>query len=315
MADAAGVNPRAVPSFRDPAQASPSALRVRLLVALLCLLWGSTWLVIAEGLRDLPPLTSAGARFALAFLVMVAIAPRLHRREGGVRPPAWLWLVVGGLNFGVSYAIVYMTETLLPSGLVSVLWAVFPLMMAVAGHGWLDEHMSLRQWGGLVLGLAGVASLFLTDLQAFGPEALPTALLLLLSPLVCVIGQTCLKRHGAGVSSVLVNRNAMGFGALLLVCGALFFERDAPAVWTGSALFSVVWLAVFGTVVTFSLLFWLLRHAPATQLSMIAFITPVLALLLGALVAGEPVTGTTVGGAGLVVLGVALAVLRPATRA
>jgi drug/metabolite transporter (DMT)-like permease len=58
-----------------------------LLIALLCLVWGSTWIVIAGGLRDLPPFTSAAARFVVAALVMSAIAPALGRREGGSIPP------------------------------------------------------------------------------------------------------------------------------------------------------------------------------------------------------------------------------------
>ena len=66
---------------------APSAARVRLLLGVLCLIWGSTWIVIKGGLRDLPPFTSAGIRFVIAALIMVAVAAVLSRVEGGSRPP------------------------------------------------------------------------------------------------------------------------------------------------------------------------------------------------------------------------------------
>lgn len=288
--------------------APPGPLLTQLLVALLCLVWGSTWVVIQGGLADLPPFTSAGARFAIAFAVMALIAPRLARREGGGPPPARLWIVVGTLNFAVSYGIVYTTETVLPSGIVSVLWAVFPLLMAVAGHFVLDERLRPVHWLGFAIGFVGVAMLFVTDLAAFGPDAIPAALLLFVSPAVSVVGQTCIKRWGTASSSALLNRNAMGLGAVLLLLAAALFERDTAPRWTAAAIASVGYLSVFGTVLTFTLYFWLLRYARATKLSVISFVTPVVALTLGWAFADEPVTATTVAGAVLVVVGVALVV-------
>lgn len=288
-------------------------LLVQSLVGLLCLIWGSTWIVIQEGLEDLPPFTSAAVRFALAFVVLCFVVPLLRRREGGGSPPMWLWASVGTLNFAASYGIVYTTETVLPSGLVSVLWAVFPLFVAVFGHWFLDERLRPVQWGGFVLGFCGVVALFFTDLQGgeFGSRAVPVALILILSPLVSAVGQVLMKRYGQGVSSLTLNRNAMGLGALWLGLLALGFEREAEMRWTGAAIGSIVYLAICGTALTFSLLYWLLRYAKATSLSVIAFVTPVIALALGAIFRDEELTATRVGGAGLVVFGVALASRAP----
>lgn len=290
----------------------PGPALTRVLVALLCLIWGSTWLVIQEGLDDLPPLTSAGVRFALAFAVMFFAAPQLARREGGGPPPRRLWVVVGTLNFAVSYAIVYVTETVLPSGLVAVLWAVFPLMAAVPGHFVLGERLAARQVVGLLLGFVGTCLLFGTDIASFdvgdggwlGP--LGAALLLLVSPLVSVVGQTCVKLWGTRSSSALLNRNAMGLGAAMLVAAALVLERDEPARWTPAAIGSIAYLAVIGTCLTFTLYYWLLRYAEVTRLSVITYVTPVVALLLGWAVRGEELTAGTVSSSALVLCGVAL---------
>ena len=289
----------------------PSARTTTLLIGVLCMIWGSTWLVIKEGLRDLPPLTSAGLRFFTAFLVLVLVAPILRTREGGMAPPRWLWISSGLTNFAISYGIVYVSETVLPSSLVSVLWAVFPLLVAVAAHHFLPgEKMSVRQGIGMSLGFFGIVLLFATDLTDLGPEAAPMALFLLLSPTVSVIGTIIVKRYGTHTSSVLLNRNGMGIGAAALLTAAAVFERNVSIRWTPAAIGSIAYLAIAGTAVTFSLYFWLLRFAPANRIALIAFVTPCIALVLGTAVAEEPVTRFTVAGTSLVVAGVALVVVR-----
>ena len=287
----------------------PSRLVATLAVALLCLLWGSTWVVIRGGLDDLPPLTSAAVRFALAGAVMAAITPLFRAREGGSAPATWLWIVLGSGNFALSYGVVYTTETVLPSGLVAVLWGVFPMLMAAVGHLWLPgERLRPVQGWGFLLGFAGLIILLALDVPSFGPGALAAGALLLVSPLVSAIGTALVKRHGSGASSLVLNRNGMLLGALLLGLAALTLERDARAEWTPAAVGSIVYLAVFGTVVTFGLYFWLLRTIDANRLGLIAYVTPVVAVALGLLVRDEPVTPSMLAGAGLVLCGVVIVV-------
>lgn len=289
-----------------------SALRVNVIIAGLCLLWGSTWVVIRDGLEHLPPLTSAAARFLLAALVMTAVAPVLARKEGGEKPTPRLYLSLGLLNFFASYGIVYTVEQVLPSGLVSVLWAVFPMMMAASGHFFLEsERLVRRQALGFVVGFAGLFALFSTDVRLVGEEGLAMALLLLLSPIVSTVGTLVVKRDGGGTSSVLLNRNAMWVGAVALSLLALLTERGAPIEVSPRAVASVVYLALLGTVVTFGLYFWALRNAPAWKMSLIAYVTPAIALALGHVVKGEPFRMTTVVGGGLILLGIGLATRAP----
>jgi drug/metabolite transporter (DMT)-like permease len=280
-----------------------------LLIALLCLIWGSTWLVIRRGLVDLPPFTSAGARFVLAAAAMTAVAHKLRHREGGRAPAVWLSAVVGVSNFGVSYGIVYWSETRLPSGLSSVLWSTFPMFMAFAGHFFLHgERLVARQWSGFALGFLGVVFLFLTSIRELGESAIPAALVMCCSPLSSAIGTTVLKRHGSGVSSVSLNRDAMWIGASMLCAAALLLERTARPEWTLVSLASVAYLALVGTTLTFGLYFWLLRHMPAHELSLISYVTPALALLLGTLVGQEQFTVFTAIGSALILAGVWLVV-------
>lgn len=285
-------------------------------VALLCLVWGSTWIVIQAGLEDLPPFTAAGARFTIAAIGMTILAALLADREGGDPPPRHLVLAMGFLNFGASYGIVYWVETRVPSALVAVLWAAYPILLAVVSTVLLPgERLRGRQWFGLVVGFVGLAVLFARDLARLGPEYVTAGAVLLVSPLVSAVGTALVKRDGGGVNSLRLNRNGMILGAVLLMTLALLTERGAEIAWTPTAIASLLYLALAGTVLTFGLYYWAMRYAPAYQLAMIAYLTPGIAIGLGVGFKDEPVTGTTLLGASLVLVGVAGVLRRDRARA
>ncbi len=295
---------------------TPSRRALLLAFVVMCAIWSSTWLVIKEGLTDLPPLRAAAMRFSLAALVFAGLAPWLHRKEGGARPTWSLRLGMGLLNFAASYGIVYWGETVLPSGLASVLWATFPMMVAVVGHFALpEESLSRRQAAGFAIAFAGVGLLFVEDLAAIGPEATRVGALFLLSPLASAFGNIQVKRRGSDTSSALLNRDGMVIGALALWLATFALEPGASLHWTPRAVFSIVYLALVGTVLAFGLYFWVLRHSGAKQLSLIAYVIPVAAVAVGVLAGGETLTPSLAGGTGLVVLGVWFAARRPRAQA
>lgn len=295
---------------------APRPVVVALLLGLISLVWGSTWLVIRVGLRDVPPLTGAGIRFVLAGSVMALLAPLLARREGGGRPPAAAILLQAGCQFCANYALVYWAETVLPSGLVSVLWSAFPLMMALLGHFVTrSERLVARKWLGLLVSFAGMLVLFATDLRAVGRGAVGVGLAVLLAPAAVAVSTTYVKRHAAGSSSVLLNRDSILLGGVLLLVMALVLERDRELSLTPAAVGSILYLSLAGTVLTFGVYLWLLRTVPAYRMSLTSYATPVIALLVGAAFGGEPLGPTTLGGTVLVLAGVALTLLRaPAPR-
>ncbi|MCC6525440.1 MAG: EamA family transporter [Polyangiaceae bacterium] len=288
----------------------PSRARVVAILVVLCLVWGSTWLVVKWELADLPPFGSAGVRFAIAALAMAIVTPALRRREGGASPSSWLSILQGATNFGASYAIVYTGETALPSGLVATLFALFPLLMAVSGHFFLPgERLGRASAFGFAVGFGGVALLVWTDLAKLGPGSVPMALFVLVAPTVSTIGNTAVRRYGRQASSVVLSRDSMVVAAVLLCALALVFERDAPIHLTARAVLSVVFLALVGTCLTFGSYLYLMRYVPAARLSLIAFVTPAVALFLGWAVDSEPIYWHTIVGAALILVGVGLGAL------
>lgn len=291
-------------------QRAPSPLKTNLLIAVMVVIWSTTWLVVKKGVVDLPPFTSATLRMALAAIIMVVVSATIAKRESGEKPTLKLSLIMGFGNFSVTYGIVYWASTILPSGLIALLWAVYPMMMAITGHFYLDgEKLRPLQWLGFLVSFVGVAILK-TDLEEFGEAAPLAALIVLISPLVSCLATAYVKKHGANVSSNLLNRNGLIVSVFPLLAMVLVFERDASIEWTPFAIFSVAYLAIMGTVVTFGIYYYLLRFAAAYKLSLIAFITPAMAMAVGVFLGNETATSRILLGAAFILGGVILVVIR-----
>tara|TARA_R110002126_G_scaffold41590_3_gene120812 strand:+ start:34820 stop:35770 length:951 start_codon:yes stop_codon:yes gene_type:complete len=299
-------------------QSAPPRFAVPAVIAITVGIWSSTWVVVAHGLDDLPPFTAAGVRFSLSAAILLLIGGWLARKEGGTRAPLHLVVVQATCNFAVPYALTYHATMALPSSLVAILWALFPVCTALTAPLLLPkETFQARQWVALLIAVAGVVLLFQTDLAQLQEQregVVRSALLLLLAPLLSALGTGWIKRTGAQVSSTLLNRDGLVLAAALLMGCAWAFEGDLEVTWTRGAIGSILYLSLFGTVVTFGLYFWAVRYAPVWQLSMIALMTPGMALILGSILREEPITRWTLTGLGLILLGV-VGVLRGARPA
>ena len=281
-------------------------------IALLCLIWGSTWWAIRVCLvhDGQPPLTSAALRFALAAAVMAVLALALRTTDRAPPPPPWLWIVAAGTNFAGAYGLLYVGELHVPSGVAAVLWAIFPLLMAGSGAAFLGERLRLLQALGFVVAFAGVVVVFAGDLGGSGAVPVTSAALVLASPCLSATGTTLIKKFGAGTSSVLLNRNGMLLGGVLLAAAAFVVEDPTTMPWTLPGGLAIAYLSLIGTALSFGLYFWLLQRTPASRLSLVSYVTPVLAVLLGALVGDGETTAAVWAGTALVVTGVALVVTR-----
>ncbi len=291
-----------------PDRDAPRRALVATLVGLVCLVWGSTWWGIRVCLEGQPPLLSVSMRFWIAGAVMVLLCPPLRRIEKAPPPPRWLWIAAGGTNFAASYGIIYVAEQHVTSGIAAVLWSIFPLLMATSAVLFLGERLLARQVAGFAVSFVGIVVVSSGDLG--GGADLDSALLLLVSPFVSATGTTLVKKFGSGTSSVLLNRNAMLLGAALLGIAGLISEDVTKITWTTNGVLALVYLALFGTAFTFGVYFWLLRTAPASLMALISYVTPILAMMLSALVGDGTLELRDWAGAGLAATGVALVVVR-----
>jgi drug/metabolite transporter (DMT)-like permease len=280
------------------------------LYALLVLIWSSTWVAIKIGLEDAPALLGAGIRFAGAGLLLLAFAAARRR---SLKTDKVLALVLGLLPFAFCYGLVYWGEQYIPSGLTAVLFGVMPLYTAVLAALLLqDEPLSARLLAGVALALAGLALAFVESLELGSEDrAAIGAIAVVLSPLGAALGNVALKRRGASLDAIVLNGWGMLIGGALLLAGSAGTEDWGDAVWSARALGSILYLAVIGSAVAFVTLTILLRAMSAQASSFIALMIPFGALIFGAVLYDEPITGRAVAGAALVVAGLLAARGRP----
>ena len=287
--------------------------RLVLVYAAVCALWGSTWLVVKLGLLDLPPLLFVGVRMLLAAALLLPFA----LRGGAARVSAreWRWaLGIGLLQVTIPYGLMFAGQTMVASSLAAVLFSTFPVWLVLLG--WLlvpGEAPTPRKLGLSLLGLAGVvvlqAGAGLAGQRGAGPAGTPLlgAVLITAGSISCALANVLVRRRGLTLSPVVMTfGQSLGAGAALLLASALL-EHGAPAAFTPRALAAVAYLAVGGTVFTYLGLYWLLPRVSLLVVGTIPLVDTTVALTLGTVVAGEPVTAPLLVGAGLVLAASALA--------
>ena len=279
-----------------------------------CAVWGSTWLVIKIGLRDLPPLLYAGLRMALACVLLAPFALAAVRGRRDRTPNRRQTLLValsGSLQIGLSYAFLFVATQWIESGLAAILFSSFPIWVGLFAHYLLpDEPLTRRTLASAALGLLGVAVIeapAVAGLAASSSGLVAGGALVCGSAIVSAYANVLNKRSFAGISPVFNVWGQTLVGSVLLLAAAALLERGAPARWTASAIASLAYLAIFGTALTFAGLFWLIPRVPVAVIGTIPLVDTFIAVLLGSLVLGERLSPRIFAGGVLILAGVVLA--------
>ncbi|HKA37427.1 MAG TPA: EamA family transporter [Thermoanaerobaculia bacterium] len=284
----------------------------------LCAVWGSTWLVIKIGLRDLPPLKYAGLRMAIACLLLTPFALGALVGRRGSRPNAptrrqmLLVALSGFLQIGVSYAFLFTATQWIESGLGAILFSSFPIWVGLFAHFMLpDEPLTPRTLGAAALGLAGVAVIEAPAIAGLSQHAsgglVAGGALMCGAAIVSAYSNVLNKRSFAGISPIVNVWGQTLVGSAALLLAAVVLERGAPARWTVSAAAALAYLAVFGTALTFAGLFWLIPRVPVAVIGTIPLVDTFIAVLLGSVVLGERLSARIFAGGSLILAGVLLA--------
>ncbi|WKK21220.1 EamA family transporter [Streptomyces olivoreticuli] len=264
-----------------------------LVTALAPAIWGSTYLVTTELLPPGRPLLAGVIRALPAGLALVAVTRRLPRGS-------WWWraLVLGALNIGAFFALIFVAAYRLPGGVAATLGALQPLLAAVLAAGLLGERLTTRT---VITGVAGVAGVSLLVLQANARlDALGIAAGLG-SAVVMATGVILSKRWASPAPLLATTGWQLVAGGLLLLPVALFVEGPPPASLTGANLSGYAYLAVVGAGLAYPLWFRGIRALPPTDVTFLGLLSPVVATALGWLVLGQDLTPAQSLG-GLVVL-------------
>ncbi len=280
-------------------------MRPWLIIVILSLIWSSTWLAIKIGLETLPPFLSSGIRFFISFVALSLYALKLKIPLPRDLKTHGFFLVFSLTNFTLGYGFVYWGEQHINSGLTSILFSVMPFYVAMFSIKMLpSEHITFKKMMGIMVGFLGVTLIFKDQLYLTGAMAIWGMIAILISPAFSALGTIMGKKAREKYHAVTLNTFPLLYSAIALLLISAIFERNATIVFTVPAIFSLLYLSIFGTAIAFVLYFTLLKSTSAVLMSLITFVTPPLALFWGWLVLGEPISWELIVGMLIVFSGI-----------
>lgn len=289
----------------------PSTVRLVLAWASVYLIWGSTYLGIRLAIESIPPFLMAGSRHLLAGIILF-LWSRL--RQEAPRPSGRDWMRAAGLgvlmlvmgNGATTWA-----EQLVPSGLTSLIVCTSALWLVLLNWLWRGaERPSLRTVSGLVAGFGGVALLMVPANFAGSAQVDPIgALVLTGAALSWSVGSIyAIKLSRPKHPTLFVSQQMIAAG-IVLVTLALLTGEVVEFSWAGlstTSALAYVYLAIFGSLISYSAYYWLLQHTTPDRLATISYVNPLVAVTLGWALAGESLTVRTFLAAAVILLAVGL---------
>ena len=214
--------------------------------------------------------------------------------------------LAAGLGIFFAMTSVYWSAQFIPSGWISVLFGLAPIVTGLLATFLLAERaLDAARITGMLLGLAGLAIMLLGS-QQLGPHAVWGIAGMVFSVSVYSASAVAVKRIGANVPALATTIGGLMVAVPLLVALYFFTGEPLPVVVPTRALLSIVYLGLVGSVLGFALYYYVLRHVEATRVALITLVTPVLALMLGHLFNGEAVQPETVFGTAAILSGLLL---------
>ncbi len=288
-----------------------SRLTLGALYGMLCLIWGSTWLVIKVGLVGAPVFLPAALRFALALAVLLPI--QVWRRSPLPRGRTEWGLVafVGIALYTLDYGLIYWAEANgVASGLAAILFATFVFQTAIFAHLFLrSERLTAQKVAGIGIGFAGILLIFRGELATAGLERFLPMLAIVLAATCAGISSVTTKRWGHDTDPISFTSTSMAVGAAGLFALSLAAGEPWAIPWPAGIL-AILYLCLSGSVTAFVTYWWLLKRIEATSASYIGMVTPIVAVFLGFTVGSEVLDPLAIAGAGVTLCGIYLAVNR-----
>lgn len=284
------------------------SLKIFFAYILLCFIWGSTWLAIRISLESFTPFLSGGLRFLIAsiaiFIIMRLKGITLQKDKLSVK----LYLQMGFLSFVIPFGLVYWAEQFVPSGLASVLFGVYPFFVAIFSYFMIpNEKIGIGKTVGMILGFLGIIIIFSDSFSFTLSDYLLGMCAVMLSGIMQAYIAVTLKKYGKHLNPLSMNFIPMLIAGITGTLIGLFAEDFSKVSIEENGILAVLYLAIFGSVVTFTSFYWLMKRINVVILSLIAFITPIVALLLGWIFYNEVFTTHHLVGSALVLIGLLIA--------
>ena len=286
--------------------------------AIIYFVWGSTFLAIRVGVREVPPLVLAAMRFSVAGLVLFGwVLARGERAPtiGEWRSASLLGLVI----FVFDYGLLFWAEQRVPSGIAAVMLAMIPVFMALCEIIFLrTQRLTVRLALALLLGIGGVGVLMSHTLNLGGaPIDKLGATALIFASISWSIASVLARKLPLPSSKVMSSGAQMLSGGILLAIAAGAFgefRNFHPLAVSRGAWLALLYLIVAGSIIGFTAYVWLIHHESPTKVGTYAYVNPIVAVLVGYFLGGEALTARTIMGTFLVLISVIVITTMPAKK-
>jgi drug/metabolite transporter (DMT)-like permease len=278
---------------------------------LVYVIWGSTYLAIRYAVQTIPPFLMAGTRFFTAGAILYLVM----RRATGVKPTLAQWrntAIIGFLLLLLGNGFVSWAEQRVPSGITAVLVATVPLFLVVLEALTTGARPGARAWLGIALGLLGVA--VLVRPSGHGAVDPVGALALIVAAISWSYGSLFGRRADLPKNSLLTTSMEMLTGGVFLIAAGLLGGEGSHfslAAVSRTSVLSLTYLIFLGALVGYSAYTYLVSATTPARLGTYAYVNPVIAVILGAVIAGEPITPVTVVAIAMIISAVVILTLKP----
>lgn len=296
----------------------PARWKILLAFSIIYFVWGSTFLAIRIGVREVPPFLLAAMRFALAGALLYAWL----RAQGTASPSRREWTsasVLAVLIFVLDYGLLFWAERRLPSGIAAVMMATIPVFMALSEIFFLGtQKLTARLAFALVVGIGGVAVLVSHSLN-LGEVPIDTAgaIALVVAAISWSVGSALTRKLSLPASKPMSSAAQMLCGGLLLTFAAAAlgeFRGFHVRAVSGEAWIALAYLVFAGSIVAFTAYIWLIHHESPTKVGTYAYVNPVVAVAIGYFFGGEAVGPRTLLGTLLVLVSVIVITTAPSRK-
>ena len=294
------------------------AWKTLLAFAIIYFVWGSTFLAIRVGVREVPPFLLASIRFLVAGLVLYGWMIARGERSPSRRQWASVSLLAI-LIFVLDYGLVFWAEQRVPSGITAVMMATTPAFMALSEIIFLrTQKLTARLGSALLIGLGGVAVLTSHALNLGGaPIDRRGAVALIVASMSWSLASALTRKLPLPSSKVMSSGAQMLAGGVFLALAAAAlgeFRNFHPSTVSRAAWLSLLYLIVAGSIIAFTAYVWLIHHESPTKVGTYAYVNPVIAVLLGYFLGGEGLGLRTILGTLFVLISVVVIITTPAKK-
>jgi drug/metabolite transporter (DMT)-like permease len=301
-------DPERPASVVPPEHPRPAAGYAALLGAL-ALMWGSSYLFIKIGVETLPPLSLVLLRVLVGLAILLLVVTVTHTPLPRDARTIGHLAVLGAVNIAIPFWLIGWAEQHIDSGLAGILQSTAPFFTLVIAASFIhDERVTRGRLAGIGLGFIGILILSaenIADLgSALGLERLLAELAVVAASLAYAIGNTYARRNLRAARPLVLATGQVSGAAILVAVLALLVDGGVTLPAVPEAAFSVVWLGAIGTGFAYIVFFRLLTGWGPTRASLVAYLLPVVAVILGVVVLGETVDALFIAGAALIVAGV-----------